>query len=151
MSTSGCTKAASIGTAEVRKNILVPQPTQPWRRNHKMGGGNSFSRCRRPSSKQGNTVLNPKRKIGELRRIAEGNASVYGVLVFKTRLWGSRGHGPKPAEACCPTAMAWQGVRRPSPYTASACCPLHLRWTVDVGPKAVEAELYHPGTLRPSP
>ena len=86
-----------------------------------------------------------------MRRIAEGKATVYGVLEFKPRLWGSRGHGPKPAEACCPTAMAWQGVRRPSPYTASACCPLHVRWTVDVGPKAVEGELYHPGTLRPSP
>ena len=45
------------------EKILSPQPTQPWRRNHKMGGGNSFSRCRRPSSKQGNTVLNPQGKL----------------------------------------------------------------------------------------
>ena len=33
-------------------------------------------------------------------------ATVYGVLEFKPRLRGSRGHGPKPAEACCPTATA---------------------------------------------
>ena len=77
-------------------------------------------------------------------------AMVCGVLEFKPRLRGSRGHGPKPAEASCPTATA-RGVIRPSPYPASACCPLHLRWTVDAGPKAVETELYHPTGVRPSP
>ena len=28
--------------------------------------------------------------------------------------------------------------------------PLH-RWTVDAGPKAIEEDLHHPGTVRPSP
>ena len=76
-------------------------------------------------------------------------ASVHSVLEFKPRLRGSRGHGPKPAEACCPTAMAWQGDRKPSPYIASACCSLHLRWTVDVGPKAVRGGTLPPRYLAP--
>ena len=63
LSTSSCTKAASIVSGESpEKKIWRPKPIQPWRSNHKMEGGNSFSRCRRPSNKQGNTVLNPKGK-----------------------------------------------------------------------------------------
>ena len=70
-------------------------------------------------------------------------ATVYGMLEFKPRLRGSRGHGPKPAEACCPMAIVWQGVIRPSPYPATACCPTakKRRGMVDLGPEAVEKEL----------
>ena len=72
-------------------------------------------------------------------------ATVCGVLEFKPHLRGSRGHGPKPAEACCPTATA-RGVIRPSPYPASACCPTakKRRGMVDPGPEAVETDLHHP-------
>ena len=90
-------------------------------------------------------------KLSELRRIEEGKATVYGVLEFEPRLGVTRRHAPKPAEACCPTAMAWHGVRRPSPYPASACCP-HCKKSggmVDPGPEAVEKELYHPADMRP--
>ena len=45
-----------------------------------------------------------------------------------------------------PNQGSWSQV----PTQHQHAAPLH-RWTVDAGPKAVEEDLHHPGTVRPSP
>ena len=42
-----------------------------------------------------------------------------------------------------------QGSWGQVPTQHQHAAPLH-RWTVDAGPKAIEEDLYHPGTARPS-
>ncbi len=53
--------------------------------------------------------------------------AVCGVLEFKPRLRGSRGHGPKPAEACCPTATTRGHEAESLPSTSM----LPLTFTMD--------------------
>ena len=43
-----------------------------------------------------------------------------------------------------------QGSLGQVPTQHQHAAPLH-RWTVDAGPKAIEEDLHHPGTVRPSP
>ena len=43
-----------------------------------------------------------------------------------------------------------QGSWGQVPTQHQHAAPLH-RWTVDAGPKAIEEDLHHPGTVRPSP
>ena len=43
-----------------------------------------------------------------------------------------------------------QGSWGQVPTQHQHAAPLH-RWTIDAGPKAIEEDLHHPGTVRPSP
>ena len=84
------------------EQIFAPQPTQPWRKDHKKGGGTIFQDAESHAVRKATPYLIPKEKLancGEMQK-----ASVCGVLEFKPRLRGSSGKGPKPAEACCPKA-----------------------------------------------
>ena len=66
------------------------------------------------------------------------HGTVYGVLEFKPRLRGSLGHGPKPAEACCPTARGHQAKSLPSISMLPHCND----GPSTLGPKLIKEDLH---------